>query len=133
MEGYKKVVAGVCLLMVATAAKGQSLAYPDSLRAEKEDTLREITIEANKELKMPMSSSLKSSIQDIKNAEKYSLTNLLGGAADYILHPFGFAERKRARKRKKVNKVMMEYDAINDPLQELLDSVATVKGIEPKK
>lgn len=115
----------------ATDASAQSMAYPDSLKT---DTLREITIEGSKDVRLPMSSGLKSSIQDIVNAEKYSLSGILDRYApmmkDYIMHPFGFAERKKARKRKKVAKVLHDYDAVNDPLQELLDSVAAVKGKE---
>ena len=130
----RKALLATCLSLTTVAVSAQSLAYPDSLKT---DTLREITIEGNKEIKLPMSNGLKSSIQDIVNAEKYSLGGILDRyapmAKDYIMHPFGFAERKRARKRQKVNKVLNQYDAITDPLQELLDSVANVRGTEPEK
>lgn len=133
---HKTVLLTLCLVMGSVTASGQSLAYPDSLRAEKEDTLREITIQGSNEVKLPMSGALKSQVQGIVNARKYSLSGILGETVtDYIMHPFGFAERKRAKKRKKVSKVLQQYDAITDPLQELLDSLAgaQVQGIEPKK
>ena len=135
MPGKKQVMTlAMSMLMGALDAAAQTPVPQDSTHVVMEDTLREVVIGGRKAVDLPMSNGLKSSIKGIVDAQKYSLTGLIGEtAADYILHPFGFAERKRAKKRKKVKKVLREYDAMQDPLKEVLDSVANVIELQDKK
>lgn len=41
-------------------------------------------------------------------------------AQDYILHPFGFKERKKKRQRKRMQQIMQDYDHVKS-FEELLD------------
>ena len=105
---------------------GDTLSRKDSLR---EDTLRTVTVRPGQR-RIPLTNGTQKEVKAMQNARKYSLNGILERVAptlhDQILHPFGFKERKMNRKRKKVQKVLWQYDAIpmQDPLQLLLDSVA---------
>lgn len=122
------------LFLVSTATlHAQSQAAPtDTLKT---DTLREVTVRPHSGVRLPFTNSTQSEVNGIVNAEKYSLNGLIQRYAptlhDQIMHPFGFAERKKKRKRKKVERVLEQYDAIDavDPLRLLLDSVAKVQGL----
>lgn len=106
--------------------EADTLERKDSLR---EDTLRTVTVRPGQS-RLPWSNSTQKEVKAMQNARKYSLDGILSKVAptlhDQILHPFGFKERKKSRKRKKVQKVLWQYDALptQDPLQLLLDSVA---------
>lgn len=100
----------------------------DSMRT---DTLREVLVKPKDgKVTLPLSKSTTMDVKLQSWAERYSPNGLLQRYAptlhDQIMHPFGFAERKKKRKRKKVQKVLELYDAVDrkDPLQLLLDSVA---------
>ena len=130
----------VCLLVLGgtslSRAQGRSaeddgavkdtLSQRDSLR---EDTLRTVNVRPDRK-GVTWSNGTRKEVQAMQNARKYSLNGILEKVAptlhDQILHPFGFKERKKGRKRKKVQKVLQQYDALplQDPLQLLLDSVA---------
>lgn len=123
----RTVLCVAVLSFVGTAAlRAQTQAAADTLQT---DTLREVSVRPNT-VRMPFTNRTREEVQSVVNAQKYSLNGLIQGVApmlhDQIMHPFGFAERKRSRKRKKVKKVLEQYDAIGrpDPLQMLLDSVA---------
>lgn len=102
-----------------------TLNKPDTLW---EDTLRAVTI---RPLGMvPLSKRMQKYAEEIKKGQRYSLNGIIEKLSptlhDQIMHPFGFKERRKSRKRKKVRKVLQQYDALpmKDPLQLLLDSVA---------
>ena len=106
--------------------EADTLERKDSLR---EDTLRTVTVRPGQR-RIPLTNGTQKEVKAMQNARKYSLNGILERVApmlhDQILHPFGFKERKKSRKRKKVQKVLWQYDALptQDPLQLLLDSVA---------
>ena len=99
----------------------------DTLEA---DTLREVIVTASDSIKMPLSKNV------MKDAAKtdYSLGGLLQRYAptlnDQITHPFGFKERKQARKKKKVNKVLEQLDALDaNSYYRELDEVMRKEGL----
>lgn len=112
----------------------QSQQPTDSMKV---DTLREVTVHGGK-IRMPLSGSVNSDVRMMQNMQKYSLNGIIQRVSpmlhDQIMHPFGFSERKKSRKRKKVNRILEQYDAIgNDPMELLLDSLARVQGVERHK
>lgn len=101
-----------------------------------EDTLRELVVKAPRSIYMPMSKSMQSELKLNAWQQKYSLGGILQRKAplvqDYIMHPFGFAERKKNKKRQKVSELLEEYDRI-DPFYHQLDSIMELEGVTSKK
>ena len=127
-------VAALCWQSAATLYAQSDNVPADSLKT---DTLREVVVKGRERtVQIPLSNSMKLDMKLATWAQKYSPNGLLQKYAptlhDQIMHPFGFAERKKNRKRKKVNKILQQYDAIDavDPLKLLLDSVAKVQGLK---
>ncbi|MBQ0049361.1 MAG: hypothetical protein KBT12_03855 [Bacteroidales bacterium] len=93
------------------------------------DTLREVTVRPDSGgIRLPVSNAIRESLKLQGWAQQNSLNGILQRHApmlhDQIMHPFAFKERKRIRKKKKVDHVLQQYDAVAaDPLQALLDSV----------
>lgn len=123
---------GTSLLCAQSGQTGRQEREADTLERKdslREDTLRTVTVRPGQS-RLPWSNSTQKEVKAMQNAHKYSLDGILSKVAptlhDQILHPFGFKERKKSRKRKKVQKVLWQYDALptQDPLQLLLDSVA---------
>ncbi len=128
------IVAALCWQSAASLYAQSDNVPSDSLKT---DTLREVIVTGgNHGVQLPLSNSLKQDMKLSSWAQKYSPNGLLQKYAptlhDQIMHPFGFAERKKNRKRKKVDKILQQYDAIDavDPLQLLLDSVARAQGLK---
>ncbi len=109
------------------------LSLTDSIKA---DTLREVVVKSDRRVTFPLSSTIKKEVNFMTKFRESTLGGWLHKnfpiVNDYITHPFGFAERKHNRKRKKVKHILEQYDAVGttDPLQMLLDSVATAQGIK---
>lgn len=107
------------------------LSLTDSIKA---DTLREVVVSNKRKVSFPLNSTMMKEVTFMTKFRQSSLGGWLQKyypiVNDYITHPFGFAERKRNRKRKKVKHVLEQFDAVGtaDPLQVLLDSVALVQG-----
>ena len=96
------------------------------------DTLREVEVLPN--IKLPVSGSLKRDVDLLNWQNRNSLGGLLERVSpmlhDQMMHPFGFKERKKTRKRKKVKKVLEEYDAVGRSDLEyrmMLDSVVNAE------
>lgn len=127
-------VTGRCVTMDSVLGVGNAPVACLTHDTLQTDTLREVVVKADSGIHIPLSGSL------IKDAHRkdYSPNAILQRLAptlhDQIMHPFGFKERKQNRKRKKVNKILRDYDMINsDPLQMLLDSIAKAQGYEQNR
>lgn len=113
---------------VPVNAAHPQLSLTDSIKA---DTLREVVVSNKRKVSFPLNSTMMKEVTFMTKFRQSSLGGWLQKyypiVNDWITHPFGFAERKRNKKRKKVKHILEQYDAISavDPLQLLLDSVAT--------
>jgi len=92
------------------------------------DTLREVIVQADSSIRLPFTRGT----QEAAKQKDYSVGGLLQKylpeVNDYITNPFGFKLRQQKKKRKKVKKILEEYDAIDaDPLQLFLDSLKRVQ------
>lgn len=130
-------VVSATMMMLAEPVAGRvgcDMNVASTLDTLQTDTLREVVVRADTGIHIPLSGSL------IKDAHRkdYSPNAILQRLAptlhDQIMHPFGFKERKQNRKRKKVNKILRDYDMIDrDPLQMLLDSIAKEQGYDQNR
>lgn len=99
------------------------------------DTLRELTVRPDSggiriPISVPLSESLKLQIWGQQNSLGGILQRKAPMLNDQIMHPFGFKERKKIRKKKKVKHILEQYDATAaDPLQQLLDSLRRAQTI----
>lgn len=129
-RGCRRACLASLLWGLTLCVQAQEVTPIDTLRV---DTLREISVQGKEGIQVPLSNSLTKGVAVMKKAEKYSLNGLIQHyfptLHDQITHPFGFAERRRNRKRKKVRGVLQQYDALaRDPLKMLLDSVARARA-----
>ena len=106
------------------------------------DTLGEISIEAEKGLRVVdvLNKSLKT---DPNTPKQKSVSDILGSkATDYIMHPFAWKERKKEKKLKKDKENLLKLDAAKtyeDELTEAIyrqlreDSIANAKKKQEEK
>ena len=96
-------------------AKDTSVAYTD--------TLGEISIEAEKGLRVVdvLNKSLKT---DPNTPKQKSVSDILGSrATDYIMHPFAWKERKKEKKLKKDKESILKLDAAKTYEDELTEAI----------
>lgn len=95
------------------------------------DTLREVVVRPDSGL--AVTKAIEQSLGMQKGIGTPSLGDLLNkwapGVQDYILHPFGFKQRRVERKRKKTNKLLRDYDRATDPNAELMEALRR-EGLE---
>lgn len=90
------------------------VALPDSVR---DDTLRSVIVTADGRIPVPVR-------KPAKPLRIPSLSDLLGAKlTDQIMHPFAFSERKRERHRRKMMKILKEYDLVETPREQLLKAL----------
>lgn len=115
----------LCLAMFLTSNLLQShslqpkevanyVTLPDSVR---DDTLRSVIVTPDGRIPVP-----------VRKPEKPlripSISDLLGPKlTDQIMHPFAFSERKRERHRRKMMKILKEYEQIETPREQILKAL----------
>lgn len=87
------------------------------------DTLGEVSIQAEKELRIVdvLSKSLKT---DPNTPKQKSVSDIIGKkATDYIMHPFAWKERKKEKKHKKDKEALVKLDAAKTYEEELAETI----------
>jgi hypothetical protein len=94
---------------------------------EKVDTLQEVEVVAPEQLQA-LENALRQSLGRYTTPHTPSVSDVLDklspGLTDKIMHPFAFKERKRAKKRKRDQKILDEYGKIktfDDLLREAIE------------
>ncbi|MBO7067691.1 MAG: hypothetical protein J6W52_03295 [Bacteroidaceae bacterium] len=109
----------------------------DSLNYEQTDTLREVDVIAPGRTQ-GLEDAIRQGLARMGISRTPSLGEVLErikpGLKDKIMHPFAFKERKRARKRKRVKKILDDFEAtrtFDDLLREALEREGV--AIPPKQ
>ena len=87
------------------------------------DTLDEISIQAEKELRVVdiLNESLKT---DPNTPKQKSISDVIGSkATDYIMHPFAWKQRKKEKKLKKDKEAIKKLDAAKTYEEELTEAI----------
>ncbi len=86
----------------------------DSLR---DDTLRSVIVTPDGRIPVPMR-------KPPKQPSVPSVSDILGEKlTDMIMHPFAFSKRKRERHRKKLMKILKEYEQLKTPREQLIEAL----------
>ncbi len=86
------------------------------------DTLKEIEVKGKKEL--PVVDAIRQSLgSDMVQPKQKSVSDVLGKASDYILHPFARKQRQRAKKLKNTKQVLERLDAAKTYEDELTEAI----------
>lgn len=88
------------------------------------DTLHNVVIKPKLEMK------LNPNPYDIMPHKKGLSDIIPGSVTDRILHPFAIKQRKREKHKKKMMKVLRDYDHIADPNEQLREALRR-EGIDP--
>lgn len=95
------------------------------------DTLREVEIRPDSGL--AVTKAIQESLGRTSVIRTPGLGELLDkwapGVQDYIMHPFGFKQRRKDKKRKKTQKLLRDYDRCTDPNAELIEALRR-EGLE---
>ncbi len=100
------------------------------------DTLHEVMVMGDSLRLAPIYDAVNQSLKRQQTPGSKSLGDILNqvapNAMDIVMHPFGFAERKKKRKRKKVNQILWEYDHVDqqDSFNAALDSIMRIEGLK---
>lgn len=120
-----------CLAAGTTNVKAQ--VHPDvvdSMYLEHIDTLNEVTVRSKRwGIKQALEASLEKNKQPASPSLGELLNKYLPNVNDYIMHPFGFKERKRNRQRKRTAKVLNEYEQVRS-FKDLLDEAVMQQRLE---
>lgn len=94
----------------------------DSLGRERVDTLGEVLVQGRERLAVmdAIDGSLKANRQPGTKSLGDILNKVAPNAMDYVMHPFGFKERKQKRQRKRTQQNLEQYDQMKT-FNELLD------------
>lgn len=100
------------------------------------DTLYEVTVMGDSLRLAPVREAINQSLGRDQGPQMQTLGDVLNKVApqamDYVLHPFGFAERKKKKKKKRVKQVLEEFDRAGetDPFVLKLDSIMRMEGLK---
>ena len=139
-----------CLAVLAVAVTGAEAMMPScltvvchadgqdtlSLDTVMEDSLREVLVMGDSLRLAPIYDAVNQSLKRQQNPSVKSLGDILNkvapNAMDIVMHPFGFAERKKKRKHKKMNQILWEYDHVDqqDSFNAALDSIMRLEGLK---
>ncbi len=139
-----------CLLALATAVTGAEAMMPSlpavACHADGRDTigrdtvmvdsLREVLVMGDSLKLAPIYDAMSQSLKRQQNPGVKSLGDILNqvapNAMDIVMHPFGFAERKKKKKRKRMNQILWEYDHVDskDSFNAALDSIMKLEGLK---
>ena len=87
------------------------------------DTLREIEIKANKELRVKDAID-KSLNNGLTTPRQKSLSDIIGKkATDYIMHPTAWKERRREKNRKRTTEAIQKLEAAKSYEDELTEAI----------
>ena len=136
--GLAVVVVGAEAMMPLTQPFAACSDGPDSLKRDTAfvDTLHELTVMGDSLRLAPVRDAIEQSLKRNVQPHVPSLGEVLNKVApntmDYILHPFGFAERKRQKRLKKMKSIMQEYDRVEgaDAFTLKLDSIMRLEGLK---
>lgn len=88
------------------------------------DTLGEVSVKANKELRVVDAINKSLHNNGITQPGKKSVSDIIGSkATDYIMHPFAWKERKKEKKQKKVKESLIKLDAAKTYEEELAETI----------
>lgn len=86
------------------------------------DTLKEVVVKGNKEL--PVVDAIRQSLgSDMVQPKHKSVSDVLGKASDYILHPFARKQRQRAKNLKRAKQTLERLDAAKTYEDELTEAI----------
>lgn len=86
------------------------------------DTLKEVVVKGNKEL--PVVDAIRQSLgSDMVQPRQKSVSDVLGKASDYILHPFARKQRQRAKNMKRTKQNLERLDAAKTYEDELTEAI----------
>lgn len=123
----------VMLYFIAGTMNAMAQVHPevtDSLYLEHIDTLHEVTVRSKRwGIKQALEASLEKNKQPATPSLGELLNKYLPNVNDYIMHPFGFKERKRNRQRKRTAKVLNDYDQVRS-FKDLLDEAVMKQRLE---
>lgn|GEM_PF-5809163 len=100
------------------------------------DTLRELTVMGDSLRVAPVKDAISQSLKRNGGPKQVTLGDVLNkvapGTMDYILHPFGFAERKKKKKKKRMNQILQQFDQVDqrDAFARQLDSIMRLEGLK---
>lgn len=98
----------------ATQVAPMDTAVVDSLR---DDTLRSVIVTPDGRIPVPIRKPPKQpSVPNVSDILGEKLT-------DMIMHPFAFSKRKRERHRKKMMKLLREYEQLKTPREEIIEAL----------
>lgn len=105
------------------------------------DTIKEVVVSGKKELQV-MDAIRQSLGSDMVQPRQKSVSDVLGKASDYILHPFARKQRRRAKNQKRTKEILERLDPVKtyeDQLTEAImkqlyeDSIASLRKKDPDK
>ncbi len=111
--------------MISVAAEGghayevTRYVVADTVAADSvaDDTLRSVIVTPDGRIPIPMR-------KPQKQPSVPSLSDILGKKlTDKIMHPFAFSQRKRERHRKKMMKILREYELLKTPREEIIEAL----------
>ncbi len=111
--------------MISVAAEGghayavTRYVVADTVAADSaaDDTLRSVIVTPDGRIPVPMR-------KPQKQPSVPSLSDILGKKlTDKIMHPFAFSQRKRERHRKKMMKILREYELLKTPREEIIEAL----------
>lgn len=131
------VVTGAWATMPGTSVVPGGMVACDSIPRDTafEDSLHEVTVMGDSMKLAPVNDAIRQSLGRNPVPKVVSLGDLLNKVApeamDYVMHPFGFAERKTKKKRKKVQQILQDFDKAGapDPFVLKLDSIVKAEGL----
>lgn len=100
------------------------------------DTLHEVTVMGDSLRLAPVKDAISQSLGKSAGPSVKSLGEVLNkvapGAMDYVLHPFGFSERKKKKKKKRMEQILKEFDRVDAPNEWnlKLDSILRLEGLK---
>lgn len=137
--GLAAVVTGADAMMVGFSSPSVPHGSLDSIPQDTAfmDTLREVTVMGDSLKVAPVKGAIDESLKRHAQPSVPTLGEVLNkvapNAMDYVLHPFGFAERKKKKKVKKVRRILEEYDRVDAAQGEFnhkLDSILRLEGLK---
>lgn len=138
MVGTIVVTVGAEAMMPSLPSVAVPVTPRDSLQQDTAmvDTLLEVTVMGDSLRVAPVKSAIDQSLKRNTPPSVPSLGDVLNkvapGAMDHILHPFGFAERKKKKKLKKQSKILQQFDQADqkDEYNRRLDSIMRIEGLK---
>lgn len=120
------MIALLCSFLLA----GSQSVMPDSLRT---DTLAEVVVHGGAS---PVSKAIGQRIEAWKKSQpkQVNLTTLFdlihSELNDILMHPFGFKQRKKERRRKRTRQILEHYDRVKTPNEQLREAIEREKQRE---